>query len=137
VETNGSQKTVLVVEDDLDIREAIREILADEGYQVFTAANGQEALDLLAEIPVPRIVLLDLMMPVMDGHQFLERFRAQPIYAAVPVVVVSAGITVVPSIAGFIKKPFDTGALLRAVEKHCSDAHEDPPATEVMTATPH
>src|SRR5579864_3307066 len=112
VGASDSQSVILVVEDDLDIREGIQEILEDEGYEVFTAGNGQEALDLLRTIPTPGLILLDLMMPVMDGHQFLELFREQAAYALVPVVVVSAGITVEPRIAGFIKKPFDTAALL-------------------------
>jgi CheY-like chemotaxis protein len=60
---------------------------------------------------------LDLMMPVMDGYQFLEVFRANPAFADIPVVVVTAGILVVPGIAGFIKKPFDTEQLLRMVDK--------------------
>ena len=111
----GAEKTVLVIEDDLDIRDAIQEILQDEGYSVFTADNGAAALDALGRIPRPGLVLLDLMMPEMDGHQFLELLRADPRFTTVPVVVVSAGITVVPSIAGYIKKPFDTEVLVETV----------------------
>ena len=134
--SNGVEKVVVVVEDDLDIREAIREILDEEGYEVFTAGNGQEALELLANIPRPRLILLDLMMPVMDGHQFLEICRADPAYASIPVVVVSAGITVAPAIAAFIKKPFDTNVLLKTVEKLCRDDEaERIVATEVVTAS--
>lgn len=110
-------RPILVVEDDLDIRDALREILEDEGYEARSAANGAEALELLNRVPKPGLVLLDLMMPVMDGYQFLEIFRANPKFADIPVVVVTAGILVVPGIAGFIKKPFDTDQLLRMVNK--------------------
>ena len=111
----GTEKVVLVIEDDFDIRDAIQEILEDQGYSVFTADNGAAALDVLDRIPRPGLVLLDLMMPEMDGHQFLELLRADPRFTSVPVVVVSAGITVVPSIAGYIKKPFDTEILVKTV----------------------
>ena len=109
---------VLIVEDDVDIREAMQEILEAEGYRACSAANGAEALRLLDRVHKPGLVLLDLMMPVMDGHAFLEVFRSNPKFADVPVVVVSAGIIVAPSINGFIKKPFDSDQLLRAVSKH-------------------
>ncbi len=115
---NGdATKPILIVEDDLDIRDALQEILEDEGYQAYAAANGAEALEVLDRVPKPGLVLLDLMMPVMDGYQFLEIFRANPEFTDIPVVVVTAGILVVPGIAGFIKKPFDTEQLLRMVNK--------------------
>jgi CheY-like chemotaxis protein len=110
-------KPILIVEDDLDIRDAMREILEDEGYEACAAANGAEALEVLDQVPKPGLVLLDLMMPVMDGYQFLEVFRSNPAFADIPVVVVTAGILVVPGIAGFIKKPFDTEQLVRMVNK--------------------
>jgi CheY-like chemotaxis protein len=111
----GTEKVVLVIEDDFDIRDAMQEVLQDEGYSVFTADNGAAALDVLGRIPTPGLVLLDLMMPEMDGHQFLEILREDPRFRTVPVVVVSAGITVAPSIAGYIKKPFDTEVLVETV----------------------
>jgi two-component system response regulator MprA len=117
VSKRGAEEIVLVIEDDLDIRDAIQEILQDEGYSVFTADNGVVALDVLSRIPRPGLVLLDLMMPEMDGHQFLEVLRADPRFTSMPVVVVSAGITVVPSIAGYIRKPFDTEVLLKTVRR--------------------
>jgi CheY-like chemotaxis protein len=115
---NGdATRPILIVEDDLDIRDALQEILEDEGYEACAAANGAEAFELLNRVQKPGLVLLDLMMPVMDGYQFLEIFRAKPQFADIPVVVVTAGILVVPGIAGFIKKPFDTDQLLRMVNK--------------------
>jgi len=125
VSKRGAEKTVLVIEDDLDIRDAIQEILQDEGYSVFTADNGVVALDVLGRIPRPGLVLLDLLMPEMDRHQFLEVLRADPRFTSVPVVVVSAGITVVPAIAGHIRKPFDTEVLLKTVRRFYASPDSD------------
>lgn len=115
---NEPSKPILIVEDDVDIREALREILEDEGYLTFEAGNGAEALELLDQIPKPGLLLLDLMMPVMDGYQFLEVVRSHRRFDGIPVVVVTAGIIVVPGISGYIKKPFDTEQLLRIVHQH-------------------
>ncbi len=84
-------RPVLVVDDDPDIREALRMALESEGFPVETAANGQEALDALRRGPPPRCVLLDLMMPVMDGYAFLEEQAKDRATARVPVAVVTAG----------------------------------------------
>ncbi len=119
VPPSDALKMVLVVEDDADIRCGVRDLLEDEGYQVRTAANGREALDSLAQTSRPCVILLDLMMPVMDGHQFLDQLRLQSEWAEIPVVVVSAVVTAFPGVAGFIKKPFDPEVLLRAVKKYC------------------
>ena len=82
---------ILVVDDDLDIRESVADVFEAAGYETMTAANGQEALELLESGgPQPAFVLLDLMMPVMDGWQFHERLRDRPAMAAVPVVVFTA-----------------------------------------------
>jgi CheY-like chemotaxis protein len=119
VPPSDALKMVLVVEDDADIRSGVRDLLEDEGYQVRTAANGREALDSLAQASRPCLILLDLMMPVMDGHQFLGKLRLQSEWADIPVVVVSAVVTAFPEVAGFIKKPFDPEVLLSSVKKYC------------------
>src|SRR5919206_1695644 len=80
---------VLVVEDDFAIRETLRELLEDEGYRVAWAANGKEALARLHE-RAPRVILLDLMMPVMDGWEFRVAQQRDPALASIPVVVISA-----------------------------------------------
>ena len=80
---------MLVVEDDLNAREMMRRLLVGEGWGVSVAANGREALDrLIAERP--NLVLLDLMMPEMDGFEFLAEFRKNPKFASTPVIVVTA-----------------------------------------------
>ena len=94
---SGAQ--VLLVDDDADIRRALGEILEDQGYSVTAAANGQEALDVLQRGSRPAVILLDLMMPVMDGYQFLAHHTADPRFAAIPVVVITAGATVAENIA--------------------------------------
>lgn len=122
VPNDDAGKTVMVVEDDEDIRDSVRDILEGEGYQVCTAANGQEALAALLRAARPCLILLDLMMPVMDGQQFLARLRSQPSFADIPVVVVSAISNAAPAAEDFIKKPFDADVLIKAVKKYCDCA---------------
>src|SRR5690242_18959135 len=92
VRTSGmSRGPVLLVEDDHDIRVSVRQSLEDHGYQVYTAANGQQALELLRQLEVkPQLVVLDLLMPVMDGWQFVELLRKTSVLAGLPVEVQTA-----------------------------------------------
>ena len=92
-----SQNTVLVVDDDADLRESLADVLRDEGYAVSMAANGQEALDLLPKLKRPCGVVLDMAMPVMDGTQFYQAMRAVPALADIPVVVFSCDPSWAPS----------------------------------------
>ena len=115
---------ILIVEDDFDIRDALMQILEEEGYGVRGAANGQEALELLAREPAPKLILLDLMMPVMNGWQFRAEQLKDPRLAGVPVLVISAD----PHLqlkaeslgaVGLLKKPISLDELLVAVKSHC------------------
>ena len=84
-------RRILVVEDDVYIREAVKELLEDEGHTVHSAENGAQGLALLEGMqPPPDVILLDLMMPVMDGFQFRAEQRADPRFQHIPVVVMSA-----------------------------------------------
>jgi CheY-like chemotaxis protein len=115
---------VLVVEDDEGIRESIRDLLQEEGYQVVTASHGEEALARMRE-GIPAVVLLDLMMPVMNGWQFLERVAKDASLAEVPIVVISAAgeSGALPHrVAGFIKKPIGLQALLDVVKLNCESS---------------
>lgn len=123
---NGGQPSsvrgrILLVEDDYDIRESLRELLEVEGFHVDTAVNGREALDKLAHIKRPCVVLLDLMMPVMDGWETMHHLKQDVLLASIPVVVVSAAErTQPPEAARFIKKPYSLDALLDTVNEFCN-----------------
>src|SRR5690242_1158950 len=90
-EASPATGTVLVVDDDLDVRETIRDLLIDEGMNVVTATDGQDALDRLHEGLTPNVILLDLWMPGVDGTQFINMQRREPALARIPVLVLSAG----------------------------------------------
>jgi len=109
------------------IRDSIVEFLDDNGYQAVGAADGQEALNKLAATdPLPCLILLDLMMPVMDGRSFREHQLQTPQLAAIPVVVFSAYRDVARTAtelnaAGHLSKPLKLPELLRTVQRHCRD----------------
>jgi CheY-like chemotaxis protein len=116
---------ILIVEDDFDIREALTQILEEEGYAVRGAANGREALDLVNHGAAPKLILLDLMMPVMNGWQFRAEQLKDPRIASVPVLVISADPQVQPKaaslgVSGLLKKPIALDDLLEAVKTHCA-----------------
>ena len=120
-------KTILVVEDNDDIRDAISEALQLEGFSVETARNGQEGLAKLRKTSTPTLVLLDLMMPVMNGWEFLDAQKSDPTLREHRVVTISA---VNPSIsiedptplatAGAIRKPLSLESIWTEVRKHCA-----------------
>jgi CheY-like chemotaxis protein len=120
-----ARHTILVVDDDAEIRESIADLLQDEGYEVAVAANGREALDQIRAGLRPRVVVLDLMMPVMDGWQFLDERARDAALKAVPVVVVSATPETLqpPETCAFIRKPMRLELLLEVVGREC--AHEE------------
>lgn len=111
----SSRGSILIVEDDLDIREALAEALGFEGYDVFLAENGREALDVLREGPLPHVILLDLLMPVMSGWQFRQEQLADPALAGIPVIVVSASAPGDAQPDRYLPKPFSIDELLSAV----------------------
>jgi CheY-like chemotaxis protein len=114
------RSSLLIVEDDPDIRESVAEILGIEGYSVAVANNGLEGLNLLAQIPQPCIILLDMMMPVMTGPEFLARLKADPVLRDCTVLIMTAGhAQPPPGAAGLIRKPFELPDLLAFVNRHC------------------
>ena len=112
------KKTILLVEDQRDIREAMRELLELEGYLVMEAVHGKDALEAL-NWSRPSLVLLDMMMPVMDGARFLEEVAKRPALEKLPIVVVSAFHEgPLPKHAiGFLQKPCSADSLLEAVAR--------------------
>ena len=108
---------LLVVDDDREIREALRAALEDEGFTVAVAANGAEAMAKIAERQ-PRLVLLDLMMPIVDGWEVLDRVRADPSLDGVRVCVCSAVPDLASRRADFVlRKPFGVAAVMDVVER--------------------
>jgi two-component system chemotaxis response regulator CheY len=110
---------VLVVEDDADIREAVVAALEIEGFHVFQATNGVEALQALQAMPHPSLVLADLMMPVMDGWQLIRALSDDDRFATLPVIVVSANDQKAPAGYRHIKKPIDLDDLATIVCELC------------------
>jgi CheY-like chemotaxis protein len=115
---------ILVVEDDTSIRDMLTDVLEDEGYRVIRAASGCEALVQLRERrPPPHLILLDLMLPHMNGWDFCEEWRRDPQLADIPVVIVSASSHIrerqLPcDIAACLAKPFELDTLLEIVERY-------------------
>lgn len=120
--TNGRHKhTIMVVDDDRGAMEALSDILEYEGYGVQRAQNGLQALELLQTTrPLPDLIILDLLMPVMDGWEFRVRQKQDPELAKIPVLVVTAlGATSGIDAIGILHKPVDVDALLRTVARYC------------------
>ncbi len=113
-------KTILLVDDDAWMSDAISTLLSDEGYKTLSAKHGQEALEHLRSMPRPDLILLDLMMPVMDGRAFLAEQRKDPELAKIPVIIMSASdqldrLTDL-EVAGRLAKSLDVDILLNAIE---------------------
>jgi CheY-like chemotaxis protein len=126
--SNIAKGMILVVEDDADIRQVMRECLELEGYAVITASNGKEALTLLNDPPDTCLILLDLFMPIMDGKEFLKCLRSSTSSSLrkLPVILVSAAppqgeiVKEASALAsGFIKKPVNLEKITKAIEDHC------------------
>jgi two-component system chemotaxis response regulator CheY len=114
---NPAIKSILLVEDDYSVREALQDTLEFEGYEVTTAVNGQEGLSKLRNMSKPCLVLLDMMMPIMGGRDFLDVVLADSLLAPIPVVVVSAtaGEADTRGAKAVLKKPVDLDLLLKMV----------------------
>jgi CheY-like chemotaxis protein len=114
---------VLIVEDDADLREMMAQLLSLEGFRSATVANGREALEYLHDgTERPEVILLDLMMPVMDGWEFRRHQQADPILKLVPVIVLSAldaSRAADLSAEAFLKKPLDFDRLIELVRGYC------------------
>lgn len=114
---------ILVVDDDEMIQESIREVLSDEGYDVVIAQNGVDALAKLRAGERPAVILLDLMMPIMDGWQFRSEQKKDEALAAIPVIVITAAGGAVRSTIDadeFMTKPVRLDMLLDAVRRHAA-----------------
>jgi CheY-like chemotaxis protein len=119
-----SCQSILVIDDDVDTREALTEILADEGYDVTGVDSGQEALAYLREATRPSLILLDMMMPGMDGWQLRRELQKDPALAAIPVVILSAhddvrDAALALGAADYLRKPLRAESVLEVAERFC------------------
>jgi CheY-like chemotaxis protein len=122
---SSNAKTVLVVDDEPVLRTIVREILHEEGYAVIEAADGRVMLEMMAK-ERPDLVLMDVMMPGIDGREAYRQLRLHPEHRDVPVVMMSAGVRPIkldPSIAGFMAKPFDISQLVELVARLIGRPH--------------
>jgi DNA-binding response OmpR family regulator len=118
-------KKILIIEDDLAIREVLEEILVVEGFEVQTAVNGDEALTALARGDLPSLIFLDLMMPVKDGFAFRREQRVHREWSRIPVVVLSASANLEKKMAEFgeqlpyLTKPVDIEIVVATARRYC------------------
>jgi CheY-like chemotaxis protein len=119
-----SPHKILVVEDDPSIREEVGELLGEGGFAIVTAANGKRALDILEgtkdQRDLPRAIVLDLMMPLMDGWTFREEQLRRPRLRDIPVIVMSSAphrATIDSDVSAFVAKPFRARELIRCVQR--------------------
>lgn len=117
---------ILLIDDEADMRVALAELLEEEGYTVCQAKDGKNGLKFLEDNPKPQLILLDYMMPEMSGVEFCEKMRSNPLWASIPVALVSAATLSKEILAGldlaaFIEKPIEIKQFLGVVEKYCKD----------------
>lgn len=122
-------KSVLIVDDDQDIREVFAEALRLVGYSVHTAANGKAALELLSTLTLepPCLILLDMMMPIMNGEEFRKQQIADPVLSKIPVVVITAGRDAEQKARSLgaeigLAKPIQFDVLSAVARRFCGDA---------------
>lgn len=126
-----SGKVVLVVDDEDDIRECLMGYLEDEGFKPLGAANGKRALELLADPKVrPFVIVLDLMMPVMDGRTFRQEQLQAAAIADIPVVLISAYADLTETadelgIDRYLQKPFDPNGFLALIRGYWGEVCQD------------
>jgi CheY-like chemotaxis protein len=120
VEIDLCPRTILLAEDDLDIRDAVQDVLEEIGCDVIPARTGRQALEFLSQDPrsPPDMVILDLMMPLVTGWQVLEAIQRDPALAGIPVVILTAATQDKPSgVAALLQKPFQIQVLLETVQR--------------------
>jgi CheY-like chemotaxis protein len=122
-ERESADKDILVVDDDYDVRTGVAEILEDEGFAVATATHGADALARLRAGHHPRLILLDLRMPVMDGEAFCRARSDDPALRAIPVIILSADAEAAEKASrcgatGLLRKPVQLDRLLEVTERY-------------------
>ena len=136
-------KIILVVDDDADTRELLSEFLSVQGFEVHVARDGRHAFQVLAHIGTPDLILLDYLMPVMNGSQFLARKRRNPRLRPIPVVLLSAWTRAWSATrrdaVEVVSKPFDLVRLLDLVRRICAGQEpvSSPARASDRYASPH
>jgi CheY-like chemotaxis protein len=131
VTEQGARGDVMVVEDDYAIRETLKELLEEEGYRVTQAANGAEALARLRDTDgPPSLILLDLMMPVMDGWEFRDAIAEDPKLSDIPVIVISADHSLDMKVSSmdvqaWLSKPFELDQLLSTIDRYADHRYDE------------
>ncbi len=119
----GKQKTILAIDDDRESRESLSELLRARGYFVLEADNGEIAIEMLGNSEhIPFIILLDLSMPVKDGHRFLKWRAENPLVRDIPVVIISGTETPLETMAdveAILKKPVKVANFLKLINRYC------------------
>jgi CheY-like chemotaxis protein len=131
---------ILIAEDDFAFRDMLEDVLVEEGYPVFVARNGSEALGVLGRIRRPVLILLDMNMPVMDGMTFLTHLEGWPDRERMEVVIMSAAVEVeklfgqTPGIIKALKKPFDLAEILVLADEFAARRATSEGASAASTA---
>lgn len=116
---------ILLVDDEKELRNCIAELLEDEGYKVVQAENGLVALERLKNMNLPCMIMLDYMMPLMDGRTFCEMIKKDPAYNAIPIILLSAAsipnevISQMDNVTVKLEKPININLFLSVAEKFC------------------
>ena len=122
MQTSQELVSILIVDDDFGVRAMLQTALEQEGYGLMLACNGKEALECI-EQRQPNLVLLDLMMPVMNGWQFLDEIKNRPDLAQLPILLLSASRDAAATaqgynVKGYVSKPFELERLLSQIANH-------------------
>jgi two-component system, chemotaxis family, chemotaxis protein CheY len=115
---------ILLVEDDPDLRETLADVLSEEGFRVHSAADGLEALALLGQLPRPCVVLLDWLMPRLDGAGLLHRLAERDAFEGLTILVTTNYLGRIPDerVTRVMRKPYDVGDLLQLLDRYCFPA---------------
>jgi CheY-like chemotaxis protein len=125
---------IMVIDDDAAVRSALTDLLEEQGYRVVAIGDGKEGLRHLSQHDLPRLILLDLMMPAADGWQFHAEQLMNPTLASIPVIIITAAPGAAATRAlglEVVGKPFDTRRLLSLIRQRCPDDHPESALTAV------
>lgn len=121
-----NKKTILLIEDNKGIQECLSFVMEEAGYSLTIAWNGQEALNLLRKAPLPSLIILDVMLPILNGLELREIMKEDVYLKNIPIIILTAKIGIEKTLQlysneCFIAKPFDLPKLLYAVEQFCNE----------------